>query len=105
MTNPETFRLLHALGVNLRPSFSLDETGLIAAEGKEEIDFNVVGRPTTNTEVRITTEGKLLVRGDGLFSGYFGNEAKTAAAMADGWFDTGVSAEIDGKGQLIVKGK
>ena len=105
MTNPETFRLLHALGVNLRPSFSLDETGLIAAEGKEEIDFNAVGRPTTNTEVRITTEGKLLVRGDGLFSGYFGNEAKTAAAMADGWFDTGVSAEIDGKGQLIVKGK
>ncbi|MGB7724083.1 MAG: AMP-binding protein, partial [Dehalococcoidales bacterium] len=105
MTNPETFRLLHALGVNLRPSFSLDETGLIAAEGKEEIDFNAVGRPTTNTEVRITAEGKLLVRGDSLFSGYFGNEAKNAAAMVDGWFNTGVSAEIDVKGQLIVKGK
>ena len=102
MTNVETFRLLYALGINLRPSFSLDETGLIAAEGKEEIDFTAVGRPTANTEVRITGEGKLLVGGDGLFSGYFGNEAKTAAAMVDGWFNTGISADIDGKGQLVI---
>jgi long-chain acyl-CoA synthetase len=105
MTNMETIRLLHALGINLRPSFSLDETGLIAAEGKEEIDFTAVGRPTANTEVRITAGGKLLVRGDSLFSGYSGNEAKTAAAMADGWFNTGVSADIDGKGQLVISKK
>ena len=57
LTNMETFRLLHALGINLRPSFALDESGLIAAEGKEEIDFTSVGRPTANTQVRITNRG------------------------------------------------
>jgi long-chain acyl-CoA synthetase len=105
MTNMETIRLLHALGINLRPGFALDETGLIAAEGKEEIDFTAVGRPTVNTEVRITAAGKLLVRGDGLFSGYSGNETKTAAVMVDGWFNTGISADIDGKGQLVISKK
>jgi long-subunit acyl-CoA synthetase (AMP-forming) len=43
--------------------------------------------------------------GDSLFSGYSGNEQKTAAAMAEGWFNTGVSAEIDAKGQLVISKK
>ena len=104
-TNPEDFRLLQAVGVDLRPAFVIPEAGVIAGEGKEEIDFAAVGRPTVNTEIRISTGGELLVRGDSLFSGYQGDAQKTAAVLIDGWLHTGISGEIDGKGQLILKGK
>ncbi len=103
--NPETFRFLQAVGINLRQAYALDETGVIAGQGKEEIDFAPVGRPTANTEVRITPEGILLVRGDTLFSGYQGDPQKTAAALVDGWYHTGISADIDGKGQLVINKK
>ena len=104
-TNPEDFRLLQAIGVDLRPAFVIPEAGVIAGEGREEIDFASVGRPTVNTEIRIGAGGELLVRGDSLFSGYQGDVKQTAAVLVDGWFHTGISAEIDGKGQLILKGK
>ena len=103
MTNPETFRLLHALGINLRPSFSLDETGLIAAEGKEEIDFTAVGRPTANTEVRITGEGKLLVRRRTVCSAAI---PATKQRPRQRWWTGGsipVSAQtLTGRGQLVI---
>jgi long-chain acyl-CoA synthetase len=103
--NPEAFRLLQAVGIDLRPVMVIAEAGLIAGQGKEEIDFVAVGRPTANTEVRISANGELLVRGDGLFSGYQGDPQKTAAVLVDGWFHTGISADIDGKGQLVISKK
>ena len=100
--DPEAFRFLQAAGIDIRPAFVIAEAGVIAAEGKEEIDFATVGRPTANTEVRITAGGELLVRGDSLFSGYQGDAQKTAAVLIDGWFHTGISASVDGKGQLVI---
>jgi long-chain acyl-CoA synthetase len=104
-TNPEDFRLPQAIGVDLRPAFVIAEAGVIAAEGIEEIDFAAVGRPTVNTEMRISSGGELLVRGDSLFSGYQGDAQKTAAVLVDGWLHTGISAGIDGKGQLVISKK
>ena len=104
-TNPEDFRLLQAIGVDLRPAFVIAEAGVIDAEGIEEIDFAAVGRPTVNTEMRISSGGELLVRGDSLFSGYQGDAQKTAAVLVDGWLHTGISAGIDGKGQLVISKK
>jgi len=101
-TNPEDFRLLQAIGVDLRPTFVIAEAGVITGEGIEEIDFATVGRPTVNTEMRLSASGELLVRGDSLFSGYQGDTQKTAAVLIEGWFHTGISADIDGKGQLVI---
>jgi fatty-acyl-CoA synthase len=47
--------------------------------------------------------GELLVRGNGVASGYFENPAASAAAVtADGWFHTGDVAAIDPDGFLII---
>ena len=50
----DTFRLIHAIGVELRQNYGSTEAGLISSHGKGEIKFESVGRPALGTEVRIT---------------------------------------------------
>jgi len=97
----DTFRLIHAIGVELRQNYASTEAGLISSHGKGEIKFESVGRPALGTEVRITDEGELLVKSDCMFSGYHKNPEKTATALIDGWCHTGDAVNIDKSGHLI----
>ena len=45
--------------------------------------------PETRRELSDGEQGLLLARGPGVSSGYFDDEAATADAFSDGWFDTG----------------
>jgi long-chain acyl-CoA synthetase len=65
----DTFRLIHAIGIELRQNYASTEAGLISSHGKGEIDFESVGRPALDTEVRVTDEGELLVRSESMFDG------------------------------------
>jgi long-chain acyl-CoA synthetase len=102
VASPETFRLLHAAGIELRHTYALPETGLIACQGKEDMAFESVGRPALNTELRITAQGELLVRNTSLFSGYYNDPQQTAAVLVDGWYHTGVTARINENGHLVI---
>jgi len=97
----DTFRLIHAIGVELRQNYASTEAGFISSHGKGEIDFESVGRPALDTEVRITDEGELLVRSDSMFHGYHKDPEKTAEVLIDGWCHTGDAVNIDDKGHLI----
>ncbi len=97
----DTFRLIHAIGVELRQNYASTEAGLISSHGKGEIKFESVGRPPLGTDVRITDDGELLVRSDCMFSGYHKNPEKTAIALIDGWCHTGDAVNIDKSGHLI----
>lgn len=103
--SPDTFRLIHAVGIDLRNAYTIPEVGLIACQGEEEIDFETVGLPALNTEVKITDRGELLVRGKSMFDGYYNNPEKTAVVLIDGWYHTGVIASINDKGHLILLDK
>ena len=97
----DTFRLIHAIGIELRQTYASTEAGLISSHAKGEIDFASVGRPALDTEVRISDAGELLVRSDSMFSGYYNDPEKTETVLADGWCHTGDAVNIDGKGHLI----
>jgi len=97
----DTFRLIHAIGIELRQNYASTEAGLISSHGKGEIKFESVGRPALGTEVRITDEGELLVRSDCMFNGYHKNPEKTATALIDGWCHTGDAVNINEAGHLI----
>ena len=97
----DTFRLIHAIGIELRQNYASTEAGLISSHGKGEISFESVGRPALGTEVRITDAGELLVKSDSMFSGYYKDPGKTAAILMDGWCHTGDAVNINEKGHLI----
>ena len=97
----DTFRLIHAIGIELRQNYASTEAGLISSHGKGEIHFESVGRPALGTEVRITDEGELLVKSDCMFNGYHKDAEKTATALIDGWCHTGDAVNIDEAGHLI----
>jgi len=97
----DTFRLIHAIGVELRQCYASTEAGLISSHGKGEIKFESVGRPALGTSLRITKEGELLVNSDCMFTGYHKNPEKTAVTLIDGWCHTGDAVNINEQGHLI----
>jgi long-chain acyl-CoA synthetase len=97
----DTFRLIHAIGIELRQNYASTEAGFISSHGKGEIDFQSVGRPASGVEVRLTDEGELLVRSDCLFKEYYKDPEKTAAVVVDGWCQTGDAVNINDEGHLI----
>jgi long-chain acyl-CoA synthetase len=97
----DTFRLLHALGIELRQVYASTEAGFISSHSNGEVKFETVGRPALGTEVRLTDEGELLVRSDCMFSGYLKNEKKTAETFIEGWCHTNDAVNIDEEGHLV----
>ncbi len=97
----DTFRLIHAIGVELRQCYASTEAGLISSHGEGEIKFESVGRPALGTSLRITKAGELLVTSDCMFTGYHKNPEKTAVTLIDGWCHTGDAVNINEQGHLI----
>ncbi|HUQ73764.1 MAG TPA: class I adenylate-forming enzyme family protein [Burkholderiales bacterium] len=61
------------------------------------------GRPSPGTQVRVSDEGELQVKGPLTFSGYYDNEEANATAFtADGWFRSGDLAERRGEYYAIT---
>jgi long-chain acyl-CoA synthetase len=97
----DTFRLIHAIGVELRQVYASTEAGLISSHGKGEIKFESLGRPALGTSLRITEEGELLVSSDCMFTGYHKDPDKTAVTLIDGWCHTGDAVNINEQGHVI----
>jgi long-chain acyl-CoA synthetase len=97
----DTFRLIHAIGVELRQCYASTEAGFISSHGKGDIRFESVGRPALGTTLRITGAGELLVNSDCMFTGYHKNPEKTAVTLKNGWCYTGDAVNINEQGHLI----
>jgi len=97
----DTFKLIHALGIELRQTYASTEAGFISSHTRGDIDFQSVGRPALGVEVRVSGEGELLVRSDCTFTAYLGEPEKTAHIKKDGWVHTGDAVNISDKGHLI----
>jgi len=70
-----------------------------------EVRHGTAGAATPGTELRVVDE-RLQVRGVSLFSGYLKNESATREAFtADGWFETGDTAELSAAGHLRFTGR
>ena len=97
----DTFKLIHAIGIELRQTYASTEAGFIASHSKGDIDFQSVGRPAGGVEVRLTADGELWVRSDCTFKEYLNEPEKTAKVKVSGWCRTGDAVNINDKGHLI----
>lgn len=98
-------------GLNLLEAYGLTETSsLISLEYTNTDDFTSVGTVLENMDIRIDSPdeagvGEILVRGGNVFSGYYRNDAATAAAFdSEGFFRTGDLGRLSGR-KLYVTGR
>ena len=93
-----------AVGLLILEGYGLTETVAPAAINRAEcFKFGTVGQLIPGMEAKVASDGELLLRGKGLFCGYYKDPEATAAAIdADGWFATGDIAEIDEEGFIRI---
>jgi len=61
--------------------------------------------PATRQPLPPNTDGLMLVRGPNVMQGYLDDPEKTAAALRDGWYDTGDIARMDPDGRITITGR
>jgi len=94
--SPELFEYFNALGIPLREGYGQTEsTGVIAIQRIERPRWGYVGEPIDGMEVKIADDGEVLVKGAGVFLGYFKDPALTAETVKDGWLCTGDVGSLD----------
>jgi len=100
---PELIRWYLALGIDMREVYGQTENcGLATAMPADRIKLGSVGVARPDTEVRISPEGEILLRGPHVFLGYFKNPEKTAETITDGWLRTGDVGVLDQDGFLTI---
>ncbi|MBF0372674.1 MAG: long-chain fatty acid--CoA ligase [Alphaproteobacteria bacterium] len=106
---PDTFRFFQAMGVPLRQLYGQTElAGAYTIHRADDIDFDSVGKPFENSEIRIDNPdkvgvGEIVARTSGMMLGYYKNEEATKAEIADGWMRTGDAGYIKPEnGHLVV---
>ncbi|MBR7839140.1 AMP-binding protein [Actinospica durhamensis] len=93
-------------GVLVYEGYGLTETSAAATVNPPlEPRAGTVGVPIPGGGVRIEEDGEILLRGPILFSGYWLNDAATAAAMHGEWFATGDLGDLDEDGYLTITGR
>jgi long-chain acyl-CoA synthetase len=94
-------------GVNVRNLYGITEGGYVLCQGPAFPSPEQGGLPIPPREVRRADDGELLVRGPGLFRGYWKNEQGTSAVLIDGWLHTGdvVEANATNEWRIIDRKK
>lgn len=96
----------HAMGLPLLEAYGLSENIIpIALNRPQRYRFGSVGQPLPGCEVRLADDGELLVRGPGVFSGYFGEGLAEARVDAEGFLASGDFASIDAEGFITLIGR
>ncbi len=94
------------LGVKIVQGYGTTEASpVISNHSLTERRLDSTGRPLPNVEVKISSEGEILVRGDSITPGYWQAPAETAAAFDGDWYMTGDLGFLDGEGFLHIQGR
>ena len=104
--DPELEAFWGRLGFVVVQGYGLTETApIVTLNHPFHAAKGAVGKPIAGVEVRIADDGEILVRGENVTRGYFNAPEETRTAFQDGWFHTGDIGELDGSGQLRIRGR
>jgi long-chain acyl-CoA synthetase len=102
-------RLTHffrGVGIIVLEGYGLTESSAASVVNTPKlVKPGTVGKPLPGTSVRISDDGEIQMKGDGIFTRYWQNDAATAEAISDGWFSTGDLGQLDGDGYLKITGR
>jgi long-chain acyl-CoA synthetase len=99
----KTGEFFQSIGITILEGFGLTETSPVTNVNRpEKVKFGTVGPPVKNVEVRIASDGEIMLKGPNIMKGYWKDEEATAEVLRDGWFYTGDIGEIDADGYLKI---
>ena len=99
---PDLIKWYRALGVDMREVYGQTENCGVATGMPPRIKLGTVGTPTARTEVRISSEGEILLKGPHVFMGYLNQPEKTADTLRNGWLHTGDVGIKDNEGYVRI---
>ena len=104
--NPDILKLFHFLDIPLFEGYGMTENTAVATvnyHGSNKIGS--VGKALHETEIKLSEEGEVLLKGQYVMKGYYKNEEATNESIIDGWLYTGDIGSIDSDGFLSIIGR
>ncbi len=98
-------RIFAAAGMPIVEGYGLTETSPVISfnEPKSgEYKVGTIGKVIELVNVKIATDGEILVKGPNVMQGYYKDPEKTAEVMTDGYFHTGDIGEVSADGFLRI---
>ena len=91
-----------AAGIPILQGYGATETCIVCANRPGNNQVGSVGIPFAGIELKIAEDGEILIRGENVMRGYYGQPEATAAVLKDGWFYTGDVGHMDKEGRLYI---
>jgi len=100
---PEVIQFFRAIGVNLKQLYGMTECSAPATVQRDgAVKVDSAGPPIPGVDVKISDTGEVLLRGPGLFVGYYKDPEATARTLEGGWLATGDAGFLDQDGHLVI---
>jgi long-chain acyl-CoA synthetase len=105
--NHDILRLFHSLGIPIFEGYGMTEdTAGATMNAPGAMRIGSVGKAFPGTEMRIASDGEILMRGDHVMKGYYNNPEATADTIdSDGWLHSGDVGKIDDDGFVFITGR
>lgn len=105
--HPDLLGWFHGIGLPIAEGYGQTEVTLCTTlNPTDAIKVGTVGRPIPGVEVRIASDGEILVKAPNVCEGYWGRPDATAELIdPDGWLHTGDLGILDADGYLRISGR
>ncbi|MBO0333855.1 AMP-binding protein [Sneathiella sp. CAU 1612] len=101
--SPDLIKWYWALGLSMYEVYGQTEnTGVATTNLPDQLKLGTVGVAAPDTQVRISEEGEILLKGPHVFLGYLNQPVKTAETVTDGWLHTGDVGYVDNNGFVKI---
>ncbi len=101
---PDLFTFYRSIGVNLKQLYGSTETAVfVCLQPDNAAKADTVGIPCRGVEIKIASDGEVMVRSKGLLKEYYKNPKATAEVLTeDGWYHTSDAGFLDSDGHLKI---
>ena len=105
--NHDILRLFHSLDIPIFEGYGMTEdTAGATLNAPGAMRIGSVGKAFPGTEMKIASDGEILMRGDHVMKGYYNNPEATADTIdSDGWLHSGDVGKIDDDGFVFITGR
>ena len=104
--NPDILEFFSGLDVIIYEIYGQSEDcGPTTFSRRGATKYAAVGQAFPDTQVKLSTDGEILVKGRNVFMGYYKEPEATAETLIDGWLYSGDLGKFDEDGFLYIVGR